>query len=213
MKAQAAGAGHYESHRDHPARQTRLGGVKIGSAFFGWMTATGIFVLLAGLAAGIGALFGIASSADPSVLAEQAGQDLRSVSIIGAVILAVIIFLAYFSGGYVAGRMARYDGARQGIAVWLWAVVVAGIIAALGTVTGTVSGAQLDVPALLASFPGVPLNEGTMTTGGIVVLIGIGLLSLVSAVLGGKAGMHYHRKVDQTEASGYADWNADGSGA
>jgi hypothetical protein len=23
--------------------------------------------------------------------------------------------------------------------------------------------------------------------------------------------MHYHRKVDQTEASGYADWNADGS--
>jgi hypothetical protein len=47
-------------------------------------------------------------------------------------VLLVLLLISYFAGGYVAGRMARFDGAKQGIAVWLWALIVAVIVAILG---------------------------------------------------------------------------------
>ena len=40
-----------------------------------------------------------------------------------AVALSVLIFFAYLVGGYAAGRMARFAGAKQGIAVWLWQIM------------------------------------------------------------------------------------------
>jgi len=47
------------------------------------------------------------------------------------------------------------------------------------------------------SFPRLPLSEGTLTTGGIIVAIGVVAVSLVGALLGGLAGMRYHRRVDR----------------
>jgi hypothetical protein len=41
------------------------------------------------------------------------------------------------------------------------------------------------------------LNEGTLTTGGIIVAVGVVVVSLVGALLGGLAGMRYHRRVDR----------------
>ena len=38
----------------------------------------------------------------------------------GVVVAAVVLFVAYVCGGYVAGRMARFDGIKQGLAVWGW---------------------------------------------------------------------------------------------
>ena len=35
----------------------------------------------------------------------------------------MLIFFAYLVGGYAAGRMARFAGAKQGIAVWLWQIM------------------------------------------------------------------------------------------
>ena len=49
----------------------------------------------------------------------------ETVGMVGIIVLLVILFVSYYSGGYVAGRMARFHGARQGIAVWGWAVVIA----------------------------------------------------------------------------------------
>lgn len=40
---------------------------------------------------------------------------------VGIIVLGVIVLVAYYCGGYVAGRMARFDGMKQGLAVWLWA--------------------------------------------------------------------------------------------
>ena len=48
----------------------------------------------------------------------------------------MILFVAYYCGGYVASRMARFNGMKQGIAVWVWALVVAIIVAILGAVVG-----------------------------------------------------------------------------
>jgi hypothetical protein len=105
----------------------------------------------------------------------------------------VILFVAYFAGGYVAGRMARFSGAKQGVAVWIWAVVIAIVVA----IVTAVAGAQFNVLGRLNSFPRIPVDEGTLTATGVITLVVVALISLVGAVLGGLTGMRYHRKVDR----------------
>ncbi|MCH6472353.1 hypothetical protein [Sinomonas terrae] len=172
-------------------QRRRFGGVKTGSAFFGWLCATGMSVLLTAVLTAAGAGIGIGTQTDPTKLA---GQAAPTVGIIGAVAVAVILFVSYYCGGYVAGRMARFDGVRQGIAVWLWAVVIA-IVVALVVVA---AGARFNVLSNLNSFPRIPVDEGTLTTGGIIVLIVGALITLIGAILGGAAGMRYHRRIDRT---------------
>jgi hypothetical protein len=53
------------------------------------------------------------------------GSNAETIGTAGGIGLLVILALAYFCGGYVAGRMARFDGARQGIGVWLWGLIAA----------------------------------------------------------------------------------------
>ena len=53
--------------------------------------------------------------------ADAAADNAGTVGIVGAIIVAVVLLVSYYAGGYVAGRMARFDGAKQGLAVWLWA--------------------------------------------------------------------------------------------
>ncbi|WP_413249187.1 hypothetical protein [Sinomonas flava] len=174
-----------------PAEQRRrFGGMKAGSAFFGWLTATGMSVLLTAVLTAAGAGVGVGTQTDPAKLANQAGQ---TVGIVGAVVVALILFVSYYCGGYVAGRMARFDGARQGLAVWLWAVVIAILFAILVVVAGS----QFNVLSTLNSFPRIPVDEGTLTTGGIIVLVVTALITLAGAVLGGAAGMRYHRRIDR----------------
>jgi len=84
-------------------------------------------------------------------------------------------------------------GAKQGFAVWLWALIFAIVVAILGAVLGS----QFNVLANINSFPRIPINEGTLTVVGIITAIVLALVPLLGAILGGKAGMHYHRKVDR----------------
>jgi hypothetical protein len=180
------------------AQRERFGGVKPGAAFFGWLTATGLAVLLTALLSAVGAGVGVANDTDPAELADQAVQDAgtaSTVGLVGGIVLAVVLFVAYFAGGYVAGRMARFDGARQGVAVWLWAVVIAVVLAVVAVVAGN----QFNVLSQLNGFPRIPVDEGTLTTGGIIALVVAAVVTLVGAVLGGLAGMRYHRRVDQAD--------------
>ena len=171
----------------------RFGGVKIGSAFFGWLTATGLAVLLTALLSAVGAGVGVANPANAQHVAQQAAQNPGTVGLVGGIVLAVILFVSYFAGGYVAGRMARFDGARQGVAVWLWAIVIAVVVAVLAVVAGN----EFNVLGTLNGFPRIPIKEGTLTTGGIVALVVAAVVTLVGAVLGGMAGMRFHRRVDE----------------
>jgi hypothetical protein len=72
---------------------------------------------LTALAAAAGTAVGVATNTDASTATTQAAQDPKTVSIVGAVALLVVLFVAYYCGGYVAGRMARFHGVRQGLAV------------------------------------------------------------------------------------------------
>jgi len=107
--------------------------------------------------------------------------------------LLVVLLIAYFCGGYVAGRMARFNGAKQGVAVWIWAIVIAVLVALAGKVLGD----KYDVLARLGGFPRLPFSHGDVTTAAIVALIIAVVATLVGAVLGGLAGMRFHRKVDK----------------
>jgi hypothetical protein len=136
---------------------------------------------------------GLATQADPNQVAEQATESATTVGIVGAIVLGLIVLIAYFCGGYVAGRMARFDGAKQGVAVWLWAIAVAIVLALVGLVAGS----QFDLLGQLSALAGVPVDPGSLTTGGVITVVVAALLALVAAVLGGLVGMRYHRKIDR----------------
>lgn len=179
------------------------GGIKWGSAFFGWLTATGMAVLLTALVAAAGTAVGLASNTDVNEAVNQAAQNQGTVGLVGIIVLLVILFLSYYCGGYVAGRMARFNGAKQGLMVWIWALIAAIIIAILGMVAGQ----QFNVLANLNSFPRIPVNEGQLTTTSIIAAVVVAAVALVGAVLGGLAGMRFHRKVDRAGFTPDSDYD------
>ena len=172
------------------AQKERFGGISWGSAFFGWLSANGMAVLLVALLSAGGLAFGLS---DEVASVDAAADSATSGIGLGAgIALLVALFLAYLAGGYVAGRMARFDGGKQGLAVWVIGLVVVVLLA----VAGLVFGAQYNVLARL-DLPRIPIDEGTATTAGIIALVAVLLATLLGAVLGGLLGTRYHRKVDR----------------
>ena len=110
----------------------------------------------------------------------------------GAIALLAVLFVSYVAGGYAAGRMARFDGLRQGIGVWLWGIVVAGAIAILAVAAGS----KYNVLDQL-NLPRIPAREGTLTQSGTIALIAGAVASLVGAIVGGMLGVRWHRRVDR----------------
>src|SRR6478736_242960 len=155
-----------------------FGGMKFGSCFFGWLTASGTAVLLAAIVTGIGAALGLSRNVET---ADTTAAGTASVGLVGGITLLAIIFVSYLAGGYVAGRMARFNGLTQGLGVWLWAV----IIAILAAGAGVLAGARFDILTRVNSLPRLPLSQGTLNTGGIILAIGIVAVSLIGALLGG----------------------------
>lgn len=175
------------------AEKQRFGGVKVGSAFFGWLTAFGAVVFLTALVGAIGAAFGLETGTTIDEAADVASENPDVVGVVGAVALAVLLFVGYLAGGYVAGRMARFSGALQGVAVWLWGIVIAVVIALLTMFAGS----RWDILGRAPGFPRFPVTEDTATTAGIVTAVVAALITLPGAILGGILGMRYHRRVDQ----------------
>ena len=175
------------------AERERFGGVKVGAAFFGWLAAMGTAVLLTALVAAAGTTVGLVTDTTPAEATSAATDDPATVGIAGVVALLVVVFVAYLCGGYVAGRMARFDGARQGVAVWVWALVIALAVAVAGAVVGD----RYNVLVDLNSFPRIPVGEGDLTTAGIIAAVAVAVVSLLGAVVGGLAGVRYHRRVDR----------------
>ncbi|MFF2486941.1 YrzE family protein [Microbacterium sp. NPDC058062] len=176
----------------------RFGGIKFGSAFFGWLTALGALVALTAVVAAIGAATGLTSPQAVDDAAEAATSNIGGATVIGAIAIAVVLFIAYFAGGYVAGRMARFSGAKQGFAVWLWAILIAIVVA----VITLIAGGRWDILANVDIFPRIPVTADTATLTGILTAIGAAVITLVAAVLGGMAGMSYHRRVDRVGLDG-----------
>lgn len=170
------------------AARDKFGGVNLGACFFGWLVAIATAVLLSGLVGAIAAGAGGSLGLSRSDLEQEAG----AVGLGAAVVLALVLFLAYYAGGYVAGRMSRFDGARQGLVVWLIGLVV-GLVTAL---VGWLFGSEYDVLARV-EMPSLPISTDNLTIGGLVTALAVLVLTLLAAMLGGKVGRRYHRRVDR----------------
>ena len=175
------------------AEKERFGGIKWGSAFFGWLTAIGLTVLLSALATAVGAGVGAANTSGATDAANQATENAETIGIVSGIVLAVVLFIAYYCGGYVAGRMARFDGVKQGVTVWLWGIIIAILVAILAAVAGS----QFNVLDSIGGAPQIPVDGSLLTASGLIALAIAVIVPLIGAILGGKAGMHFHRKVDQ----------------
>jgi MFS family permease len=143
--------------------------------------------LLSATGAAIGLTDGSAASA--------AEDNAETVGIVGGAALLLILAIAYFCGGYVAGRMSRFDGKRQGFGVWAIGFLITLAIAAAAAIFGS----EYNVLNQL-NLPRIPIDEGDLATGGAIALA-LGLLTtLVAAILGGAKGRHYHDRVDRAGA-------------
>ena len=170
------------------ARQREeYGGFNVGAAFFGWLVATGLAVMLIAILGAAGAAIGLTELSE-----SEANDSAETISIVGGALLIVVLAVAYYAGGYVAGRLSRFDGARQGLGTWLMGLVVTILLA----VAGAVLGSEYNILQRL-DLPRIPIDEGSLSTGGLIALGAVLLATLVAAILGGKLGERYHRKVDR----------------
>ena len=187
-------SGHTEIQRGHSEddlqqrRKEEYGGFNLGAAFFGWLVAIGVTILLTGI---VGAVLAAVGS-QYSVSQREATEPADTAGIVTAAILLVILLIGYFAGGYVAGRMSRFDGGRQGAGVWVIGLLVTIAVGILGAIAGN----EYDLLRRV-DLPSLPISSDEATVGAIITLAVIVLGTLLAAILGGKAGQRYHTKIDR----------------
>src|SRR3954451_3009278 len=177
------------------ARQRdRFGGIRWGSAFFGLLSAIGLAAILLGIAAAAGVALGLSEINDVRT------GNADTIGLGGAILLLAILALSWYCGGYVAGRMARFDGLRQGIGVWVWTLVIAGALAIAAVIGGTEDNVLQQL-----NLPNVAVGDQSLTTAGWLRLAAAVVVTLIFAVLGGKAGDLFHRRVDRFATRDYVE--------
>ncbi|MGZ6640658.1 MAG: hypothetical protein ACXVFN_05965 [Solirubrobacteraceae bacterium] len=175
-------------------QRARYGGISWGAAFFGWLSAVGLAAILTSVLVAAGAAIGLQQVKDA-----VNGSD-KTIGLGGGILLLVVLAIAWYAGGYVAGRMARFDGARQGLAVWIWTLLFVALVA----LAAVIGGSQYDVAGRL-NLPSIPTHDQTWTTGGAIAAAAALVVTLLFAVLGGKAGDLFHRRVDRIATDHYEE--------
>ena len=181
----------HESPRDRKrlARQAGLGRVSFISVLAGVLVAYGAFALLAALVGAVAVAFGLDT--------ELANNDWATFEMGSAVTVTVLAFVAYWSGGYVAGRMARRAGLVNGLAVFVLAVL-------LVVVVGAIAASQTDTDAIQANLRnlGLPITGTEWARIGTVAGIGTLVGMLLGAGIGGVVGERWHSELARWAAVG-----------
>ena len=177
-----------EARRDPAVRaaRERFGGLDIPATLVGMLTALALLVLLAGL---VGAAIGTVGY---QVGLEGDQQDLSLASLIGGLI---VLFLAFLVGGWAAGRIGRYSGARNGLLAAVWALILAAVLSALAALFG----AEYDVLRNV-NLPQW-FSRDALTADAIISAIVAIVVMLLGGLLGGMWGERYHRRADALIAS------------
>jgi hypothetical protein len=168
-------------------QRDEYGGFNLGAAFFGWLVAVGVAVLLTALLSAAGAAIGLTELSEG-----EAESNAETISIVGGILLIVVLAISYYAGGYVAGRMSRFDGGRQGMGVWLFGLLATVALAILGAIAGS----EYNLFSQL-NLPRIPIDEGSLAGGAAIALVLVLMATLLAAISGGKVGERYHRKVDR----------------
>ncbi len=86
-------------------QREEFGGINWGAALFGWLVAVGLAAILVAILSAAGAALGLTS-----VSRRDANKSAATIGIGGGIALLIVLLLGYYCGGYVAGRMSRFDG-------------------------------------------------------------------------------------------------------
>ena len=167
----------------------RFGGFHWGADFIGFAVATFFTVLLFGIVGAIVGTVGYQLHAKVPKVGGAVSGTTQQLGIGGLIGGLVALFLAYLIGGYTAGRMVRFSGAKNGLGVVIWTIIAAIILGAAGGIAGN----RFDVAKQLH----LNIDTGTLTTAGLVSLAVTLLVMLIAAVLGGSLGERYHRRIDR----------------
>jgi len=186
--------GYFEAAEEREDRlRDMYGGVDWLASFLGF-----VFAIVAGLIFSLVAGLVLA----PLGLSLNLGEgEIGAAAITGLVLMAILVFLTYFFGGYVAGRLARFDGGRNGAMLLLWTGVAVLVLALVNAVlsnflpSGIVEGIDNLVQNNVLSTIGGLSQLGIV---GIVVLVAALLVALVGGFLGGRLGGRYHAEIDRT---------------
>ncbi|MEV8377929.1 hypothetical protein AB0P21_34640 [Kribbella sp. NPDC056861] len=162
-------------------------GFKFGAAFFGWLIMGSMVVLLSALVVGIMVGTALVLGYDRLDVEREAG----TAAITGAVIVVVLLSLAFYTGGYVAGRLARFDGARQGFGVWM----ITFLLLVVASSAGAFLNSQYDLTGRV-DRPEVAISNDSLLTGGLITAAALLMLPLLFSLLGGRTGQRYHEKID-----------------
>jgi hypothetical protein len=185
--------GYFEAAQEREDRlRDMYGGVDWLASFLGF-----VFAVV------IGALFSLVAGLvlAPLGFSLNLGGEIGAAVITGLVLVAVLVFLIYFFGGYVAGRLARFDGGRNGAMLILWTLAVALLAALAGGIfsnflpTGLSEGLRNFIQSDVLSTIGSLSQLGII---GIVILVGALLVALLGGFLGGRLGSRYHAEIDRT---------------
>lgn len=166
----------------------RFGGLNWGACFFGWLVAIAIAILLTSIVGAVVAAVGSSTNVTQSEAERQAGD----IGLAAAIVLLAVLAIGYYLGGYVAGRMSRFDGGRQGIGVWVIGLVVTIMAIALGAIFGN----QYNVLDRV-DLPNLPISTDQLGWGAVITALAVLVVTLLAALVGGKAGHRYHNRVDR----------------
>lgn len=185
--------GYFEATEEREGRlRDMYGGVDWLASFIGFVFAAVVGTLFSSIAGLVLAPLGFTL---------DLSGEIGAATITGLVLVAVLVFVIYFCGGYVAGRLARFDGGRNGAMLLLWTLVVAVLAALAGGIFGNflptgISGSiqnfiQNDVLSAIGNLS----QHGLV---GVVIFIGALVVALLGGFLGGRLGSRYHSEIDRT---------------
>jgi hypothetical protein len=184
--------GYFEEAEEREDRlRDMYGGVDWLASFLGF-----VFTLVVGaIFSAVAGLVLVPFGFPPDLSGERIGASV----ITGLAIFGVLIFITYFFGGYVAGRLARFDGGRNGAMVLLWSFLVV-LILALATLI--FSGfLPEEIAAVVGNLARGAASTATDLAGagiaGIVTGVAALLLALLGGILGGRLGSRYHTEIDR----------------
>ncbi len=125
------------------------------------------------------------------------GGNLGTAEITGLVVVAILVFLTYFFGGYVAGRLARFDGGMNGMMAFVWSAVVSFIVIAVGPF---LPGGGFETLRNFVQSTVLPGFNNLMEMGivGLGIVVGVIVVALLGGFAGGRLGSRYHSQIDRT---------------
>ena len=180
--------------RRHPVTEVwhRYGGGDIPATIGGLLAAIGTMIILGGVITG-----GAGNIAYQTGVFDDDG-NVEELSIAGTVAAIVVLFVSFIVGGWVASRMARFDGARNGLIVALWFSVLVVVFGALGIWAGAEYNvfATLDLPDWVSHW-----DNQDVTTATALLASAAALVTYAGGYLGGVLGDVYNTRANAALAN------------